>query len=59
MAEPVARALKAAGCDYLFLAGAPGGRKELYMAAGIDDFIFMGGNVLQTTRSTLSRLGVI
>ena len=57
MAEPVA-ALKAAGCEYLFLAGA-GEKKDAYKAAGIDDFIFMGGDVLQTTRSTLARLGVI
>jgi methylmalonyl-CoA mutase len=59
MAEPVAQALKAAGCEYLFLAGAPGEKKDAYKAAGIDDFIFMGGDVLQTTRSTLARLGVI
>ncbi len=59
MAEPVAQALKAAGCEYLFLAGAPGEKKDAYTAAGIDDFIFLGGDVLQTTRSTLARLGVI
>lgn len=59
MAEPVAKALKAAGCEYLFLAGAPGEKKGTYRAAGIDDFIFLGGDVLQTTRSTLARLGVI
>ena len=59
MAVPVAQALKAAGCEYLFLAGTPGDKKETYMSAGIDDFIFMGGDVLQTTRSTLARLGVI
>jgi len=59
MAVPVAQALKAAGCEYLFLAGAPGEKKKTYMSAGIDDFIFMGGDVLQTTRATLARLGVI
>ena len=59
MAEPVAQALRAAGCEYLFLAGAPGDKKDAYTAAGIDDFIFMGGDVLQTSRSTLARLGVI
>lgn len=59
LAQPAAQALKAAGCSYLFLAGNPGEKKEAYMAAGIDDFIFMGGDVLQTTRSTLARLGVI
>ena len=59
MAQPVAQALKAAGCTYLFLAGAPGDKKDLYKAAGIDDFIFMGGDVLQTNRSVLAHLGVI
>ena len=59
LAQPVAQALKAAGCSYLFLAGAPGDKKDLYTAAGIDNFIFMGGDVLQTNRSVLARLGVI
>ncbi|WP_068114390.1 methylmalonyl-CoA mutase family protein [Tropicimonas marinistellae] len=59
MAEGVARALKAAGCDYIFLAGAPGEKKEAYQAAGIDDFIFMGADVLSMTRATLTRLGVL
>lgn len=59
MATTVAAALKAAGCDYLFLAGNPGDKRETYMAAGIDDFIFLGCNVLDATRKTLARLGVI
>jgi methylmalonyl-CoA mutase len=59
MAVPVAQALKGAGCEYLFLAGAPGDKKDTYLSAGIDDFIFMGGDVLQTTRATLARLGAI
>ncbi|HQR52479.1 MAG TPA: methylmalonyl-CoA mutase family protein [Burkholderiales bacterium] len=59
LAASTAQALKAAGCEYLFLAGAPGDKKDAYNAAGIDDFIFMGGDVLQTTRTTLARLGVI
>lgn len=59
LAVPTAQALKAAGCEYLFLAGAPGDKKDAYNAAGIDDFIFMGGDVLQTTRAVLTRLGVI
>ena len=59
LAEPVAQALKAVGCSYLFLAGAPGDKKDLYKQAGIDDFIFIGGDVLKTNRSVLARLGVI
>ena len=59
LAPDVARALKAAGCEYLFLAGHPGDKRETYTSAGVDDFIFMGGDLLQTTRATLARLGVI
>jgi methylmalonyl-CoA mutase len=59
MAPAAAQAMKAAGCDYLFLAGNPGDKRETYMSAGVNDFIFMGGDVLQTARSTLARLGVI
>ena len=59
MVPEVAPALKAAGCDFLFLAGNPGDKRDLYTGAGVDDFIALGGDVLQTTRSTLARLGVI
>jgi methylmalonyl-CoA mutase len=59
MVAEVAPALKAAGCEYLFLAGNPGEKKEAYTAAGVDDYIMLGGDVLQTTRATLARLGVI
>ncbi|MBK8908051.1 MAG: methylmalonyl-CoA mutase small subunit [Rhodospirillales bacterium] len=59
MVPTLAPALKEAGCDYLFLAGAPGDKKDAYKQAGVDDFVFMGGDVLGTLRSTLSRLGVI
>ncbi len=59
MAPSVAPALKAAGCERLYLAGAPGDKKDSYMQAGVDEFIFMGGNVYATTRSALAVLGVI
>ena len=59
MAEDAARALKGAGCEYLFLAGAPGDKKDAYGQAGIDDYIFMGCDVLSTLQTTLKRLGVI
>lgn len=55
----VAPALKRAGCQYLFLAGNPGDKKADYQAAGVDDFIALGGNVLEQTRTTLALLGVI
>jgi methylmalonyl-CoA mutase len=59
MVPTVAPALKAAGCTFLFLAGNPGDKRDLYTQAGVDDFIALGGDVLATTRSTLVRLGVI
>ncbi|MCP5364231.1 MAG: methylmalonyl-CoA mutase small subunit [Hyphomicrobiales bacterium] len=59
MIPSVAPALKAAGCKRLFLAGAPGDKKDTYTQAGVDDFVFLGGDVLETTRSTLALLGVI
>ncbi|HSO43796.1 MAG TPA: acyl-CoA mutase large subunit family protein, partial [Rhodospirillales bacterium] len=55
----VAPALKQAGCQYLFLAGNPGDKKGEYQAAGVDDFIALGGNVLEQTRTSLALLGVI
>ncbi len=55
----VAPALKQAGCSYLFLAGSPGDKKADYQAAGVDDFIFLGGDVLATLRATLAHLGAI
>ena len=59
MVPSVAPALKAAGCERLYLAGAPGEHKDAYMQAGVDEFIFMGGDVYTTTRSALALLGVI
>lgn len=58
MVPSVAPALKNAGCKYLFLAGSPGEHKETYMKAGVDDFIFLGCDVLQSLRSTHATLGV-
>lgn len=57
-AETFARALKAAGAKTLYLAGAPGEAKAAWQAAGIDDFIFVGGDVLGTLRAAHTRLGV-
>ncbi|MDR3437592.1 methylmalonyl-CoA mutase family protein [Telmatospirillum sp.] len=54
-----APALKAAGAETLYLAGSPGEKKETYDAAGIDDYIFMGGDVLGKLTAQLIRLGVI
>ncbi len=58
MVASVAPALKAAGCSYLFLAGAPGDKKDAFVAAGVDDFIFLGCDVLATLRRVHDLLGV-
>lgn len=58
LAEQTAAALKAAGCKKLFLAGAPGDRKDAYTAAGIDTFVFLGCDALDILRSTLAFMGV-
>ncbi|HXP95998.1 MAG TPA: methylmalonyl-CoA mutase family protein [Telmatospirillum sp.] len=59
LAPVFAPALKAAGAETLYLAGSPGDKKEFYDAAGVDDYIFMGGDVLGTLTAQLIRLGVI
>jgi methylmalonyl-CoA mutase len=50
-----ARALKAAGCEYIYLAGKPLKADEL-RAEGVDDFIFMGCNVLATLEDLMTKL---
>lgn len=47
-AAPLATALKQAGVKTLFLAGNPGAQESAYRGAGIDQFIFMGCDVLAT-----------
>ncbi|HEY0328751.1 MAG TPA: methylmalonyl-CoA mutase family protein [Rhodopseudomonas sp.] len=54
-----APALKAAGATTLYLAGAPGEKKADYDAAGVDDYIFLGGDVLSKLTDQLVRLGVL
>jgi methylmalonyl-CoA mutase len=54
-----APALKAAGVETLYLAGAPGEKKADYDAAGVDDYIFLGGDVLSKLTDQLVRLGVL
>jgi methylmalonyl-CoA mutase len=54
-----APALKAAGVKTLYLAGSPGEKKADYDAAGVDDYIFLGGDVLSKLTDQLVRLGVL
>ena len=57
-AAPVARALKAAGAEQLWLAGSPGERAGSDAAAGIDGHVFVGANALAVLRSVHAALGV-
>jgi methylmalonyl-CoA mutase len=53
-----ALALKQAGAKHVFQAGNPGTRKEEYEAAGVDEFISVGVDVVAVLNATLARLGV-
>ncbi|MCJ9430414.1 methylmalonyl-CoA mutase family protein [Kordiimonas marina] len=52
----VAKALKAAGCGLLYLAGKPADMAP-FAAAGVDNTIYMGADVLQTLADALHTLG--
>ncbi|WP_354644027.1 methylmalonyl-CoA mutase small subunit [Kitasatospora camelliae] len=57
-AEAVAKALKAAGAAEVLLAGRPGGRREAYERAGVDAFVFAGGDAVAVLTSLLDTIGV-
>jgi len=47
-AAAAAKALQAADAKHIYLAGRPGEQEAALRAAGVDDFIFAGGNALAT-----------
>jgi methylmalonyl-CoA mutase len=47
-ATAAAKALQAAGATHIYLAGRPGEQEPTLRAAGVDDFIFAGGDALAT-----------
>jgi len=55
-AEAYARAIKAAGVKGLVLAGRPGNGESALRAAGIDDFIFVGGDAIAVLNQLHQRL---
>ncbi|OEV04098.1 methylmalonyl-CoA mutase family protein [Streptomyces oceani] len=57
-AEAVAQALKAAGARRVYLAGKPGERTEALRAAGVDEFLHAGGDVVAWLSSALDEMGV-
>ncbi|MGK4580184.1 methylmalonyl-CoA mutase small subunit [Kitasatospora sp. HPMI-4] len=56
--EAVAEALKAAGATRVLLAGRPGELREAYQRAGVDEFVFAGGDAVAVLSSLLNEIGV-
>jgi methylmalonyl-CoA mutase len=50
-AAAAARALQAAGARHIYLAGRPGGQEAALRAAGVNDFVFAGGDALTVLQS--------
>ncbi|MGD9966927.1 MAG: methylmalonyl-CoA mutase family protein [Hyphomonadaceae bacterium] len=57
-AENAAQRLKAAGADWVLLAGKPGEREKAYRAAGIDQFVFAGQNAVSELETLHAALGM-
>ncbi len=54
-AAATAAALKAAGCATVYLAGNPGDQRDAYQAAGIDEFVYVGCDLLDVLGGALGR----
>ena len=50
-AEALAKAFKASGVKGVVLAGRPGQFERTWRAAGVDEFIFAGGDAVATLQS--------
>ena len=57
-AEAFALALKAAGVTRLYLAGNPGDRRDAETAAGVDEFVHLGVDVLDALTRAHAALGL-
>jgi methylmalonyl-CoA mutase len=57
-AAEATRALKAAGAKAIYLAGRPGDLEAALKAAGVDDFVFMGLDVLASLKAAHARLSI-
>jgi methylmalonyl-CoA mutase len=55
-AVPAAEALQAAGSKHIYLAGRPGELEAALRAAGVNDFIFAGGDVLAILGDAYKRM---
>ena len=58
LAESAAAALKAGGATRVYLAGRPGDNEPAWSAAGVDEYIHIGVNVLDILGRALSTLGI-
>ena len=58
-ATDVSRALKAAGARAVWLAGRPGNHESTWRDAGVDDFVFLGGDAIAALTSLLNGLEVL
>jgi methylmalonyl-CoA mutase len=56
LAGAAAKALQAADAKHIYLAGRPGGQEAGLRAAGVDDFIFAGGDALATLQEAWRRM---
>jgi methylmalonyl-CoA mutase len=57
-AVDAAKALKEAGASPIYLAGRPGEREAELRAAGVDDFVFAGGDALAALRTAYAKIGM-
>jgi methylmalonyl-CoA mutase len=55
-ATAAAKALQAAGAKHIYLAGRPGEQDAALRAAGVDAFVFAGGNALTLLEETYRRM---
>jgi methylmalonyl-CoA mutase len=55
-AADAAKALQAAGARHIYLAGRPGEQEVLFRAAGVNDFVFAGGDVLAALQEIYKRM---
>jgi methylmalonyl-CoA mutase len=55
-ASPAASALQNAGAKHIYVAGRPGEQESSLRAAGVNDFIFAGGDALATLQEAYRRM---
>jgi methylmalonyl-CoA mutase len=55
-AIPAAQALQAAGARHIYLAGRPGEQEAALRAAGVNDFVFAGGDALAILQDAYARM---